>query len=105
MAKSKTGNTSTPSSTSLSPHILTLACQATDEVRQLFNALDAHLALDNFLVPEDEADRLEFVTRLAGFATLKRALNTELWRLMEALSQTTTRLYTCAAQEASERQA
>ncbi len=53
-------------------------------------------------VPEDEADRLEFFTRLAGFATLKRALNDELWRLMDALFRTTTRLYACAAEEARE---
>lgn len=85
------------------PHMFTLATQATDEVRQLWNALDAHLALDSFLLPEDENDRLDFVTRLAGFATLKRSLNDELWRLMKALSDTTTRLYTCAAEEARKR--
>ena len=104
MAKTKTGSASIHTSTeSLTPHIATLAAQATDEVRQLWNALDAHLALDSFLVPQDEADRLDFVTRLAGFATLKRSLNDELWRLMDALSNTTTRLYTCAAEEARER--
>lgn len=107
LAQSTSGDATTraASASAHPPHLLALACQATDEVRQLFNALDAHLALDNFLVPEDEADRLAFVTRLAGFATLKRALNNELWRLMKALSQTTTSLYTCAAQQAGEREA
>ena len=103
LAQSKTRGAPTGAAApSRSPQLLTLACQASDEVRQLCNALDAHLALDNFLVPEDEADRLEFFTRLAGFATLKRALNDELWRLMDALFRTTTRLYACAAEEARE---
>lgn len=104
LAQSKTRGASTDASApSCSPHLLTLACQASDEVRQLCNALDAHLALENFLVPEDEADRLAFVTRLAGFATLKRALNDELWRLTDALFRTTTKLHACAAGESCER--
>ena len=83
---------------SLTPHILTLAKQASDQLAELSRILGTHLSLCAAVEPESEEDAVDFFASPDQVVVLRRSLNREMQWQVKTLGHSIDAIYACAAE-------
>lgn len=82
----------------LTPHILLLAEQSTEQLAQLSTTLEASISLDTAVAPESEEDEVETFTPPEQIAAMRRSLNAEMRRQVGTPGDSINPIPTCAAE-------
>lgn len=83
---------------SLTPHILMLAEQTTEQLAQLSTTLEASISLDTAVAPESEEDEVETLAPPEQIAAMRRSLKAEMRRQVRTLDDSINTIQTCAAE-------
>lgn len=82
----------------LTPHILMLAEQVTEQLAQLSTTLEASISLDTAVAPESPEDAVETFAPPEQIAVMRRSLKAEMRWQVKTLGQSIDAIYACAAE-------
>lgn len=83
---------------SLTPHILLLTEQATEQLAQLALTVDAQISLDTAVEPENPEDAVEPFAPPEQIAVMRRSLHAEMLRQVKSLQSSLDTIYACTAE-------
>ena len=81
---------------SLTPHILMLAEQTTEQLTHLSTTLEASISLDAAVEPESKEDTVETFAPPEQISAMRRSLKAEMRRQVKTLGHSIDAIYACA---------